>query len=157
FRSQVSAAGWNFDRAGPPAAQLITKRFRDLVKKCGFQMIHEADREVMESARTASPRFNEILVIGFTSAHWPLLPLLQAVTLSARRATVVLENPREQTRAADESWIGTWEQNFKPIDQTAEISERAHPFSDLIPPELRDIGSPTKERPHFLVGLNATE
>jgi hypothetical protein len=154
---QVSAAGWDFDRAGPPAAQLITKRFRDLVKKCGFQMIHEADREVMESARTASPRFNEILVIGFNSAHWPLLPLLQAVTLSARRATVVLENPREQTRAADESWIGTWEQNFKPIDQTAEISERAHPFSDLIPPELRDIGSPTKERPHFLVGLNATE
>lgn len=154
---QVSAAGWDFDRAGPPAAQLITKRFRDLVKKCGFQMIHEADREVMESARTASPRFNEILLIGFTSAHWPLLPLLQAAALSARRATVVLENPREQTRAADESWIGTWEQNFKPTDQIAETSERAHPFSDFIQSELIASDSPDKEHPHFLVGLNATE
>ncbi len=153
----VSAAGWDFDQTGPPAARLITKRFRDLVKKCAFQTIHEADRKVMEGARTASPRFNEILLTGFTSAHWPLLPLLQAAALSAKRATVVLENPREQTRAADESWIGTWEQNFKPTDQTTETSERAHPFSDLIQPEPSAIGSRTKERPHFLVGLNATE
>ncbi|MBV9618225.1 MAG: hypothetical protein JO201_03355, partial [Verrucomicrobia bacterium] len=154
---KASAAGWDFDHTGPPAARQIAKQFRNLVKKCGFQMIYEADCAAKKSARTASPRFNEMLVIGFTSAHWPLLPLLQAAALSARHATVVLENPREQIRTSDESWIGTWEQSFKPSDQTTEISERAHPFSDLIQPELTANGWSNKERPQFLVGLNTTE
>src|SRR5947209_1246986 len=64
---QVSAAGWNFEAAGPSAAQRITKKFRELVKKCGFQMIHEADRNTVENAQTVPPRFNEILLFGFTS------------------------------------------------------------------------------------------
>ncbi|HST30805.1 MAG TPA: PD-(D/E)XK nuclease family protein [Chthoniobacterales bacterium] len=154
---RVSAAGWDLDHVGPPAGRQIAIQFRNLVKKCGFQMIDEADRNAMESARTAAPRFNELLVVGFTAAHWPLLPLLQAAALSARSAIVVLENPREQIRASDESWIGTWEENFKPSDQTTEISERAHPFSDLIQPALTANGASNKERPQFLVGLNATE
>jgi len=36
---QVSAAGWNFERTGPPAAREIVKQFEDLVRKCGFQLV----------------------------------------------------------------------------------------------------------------------
>jgi hypothetical protein len=154
---QVSAAGWDFERIGTPAAREIMKQFRDLVRNCGFQMIYEADRDAMESAKVLPPRLNDILLFGFTAAHWPILPLLQASVLSARCATVILENPREHTRAADESWIGTWEQNFTSVEQIAEKSERARPFADLVQPEIAAISSANHDHVHFLVGLNATE
>ncbi len=154
---QISASGWDFDRVGPPAAREIIKRFWELVRDCGFQMIHDADRTAVETAQSAPPRLGEILVIGFTAAHWPLLPLLEAAALSARKATVVLEYPREQTRAADELWIGTWEQRFKAADQIAEESERTRPFAGLIRPDIGAADFPNREHVHFLVGLNATE
>ena len=154
---QVSAAGWDFDRVGPAAAREITKRFRDLVRKCGFQMVHEADRRAAETAGIAPPRFDRLLLSGFTAAHWPLLPLLEAAAFSARQATVVLENPREATRTADASWIGTWEQTFKPAQEIAQGSLRQQPFADLIQPEIASTNSRSRDRIHFLVGLNATE
>ena len=154
---QVTAAGWDFDRFGPPAARQLTKQFRSLVTKCGFQMLHEADRRALGDAKTTPARFNEILLIGFTATHWPLLPLLQATALSAKHANVVLEHPREQTRAADESWIGTWEQTFGPAAQIAEPGSRQRPFADLIQPEASAVNSANQKQPSFLVGLNATE
>ena len=154
---QMSAAGWDFERIGPPAARQIINKFRNLIEKCGFQMVYEADRRALEDAKTAPTRFDEILLIGFTATHWPLLTLLQVAALSAKRVTVVLEYPREQTRAADESWIGTWEQMFGPAVQIAEPSARERPFADLIQLEISPAGSPNQNQPHFLVGLNATE
>jgi hypothetical protein len=154
---QVGAAGWDFDRTGLPAARRIIKRFRDLARKCGFQMVYEADRHSMKTAASELPRFGEILVIGFTAAHWPLLPLLQAAALSAKRAAVVLDYPREQTRTADESWIGTWEETFGPAGQIVEQCERSRPFGELIQPDFETTDSSNRERVHCLVGLNATE
>jgi PD-(D/E)XK nuclease superfamily len=155
---RVSAAGWAFERVAPTTTAEITKRFRDLVQNCGFQMIHEADRGAMETAVSTTPRFDEVLLIGFTSAHWPLLPLLQSAVFAARRATVVLEYPRGQTRTADEAWIGTWEENFGAADQIPEQGERELPFADLIRAEEVATNSDKWERNvHFLVGLNATE
>ncbi|HLW34860.1 MAG TPA: hypothetical protein VKS98_04295, partial [Chthoniobacterales bacterium] len=153
---QVSAAGWDFDQTGPPAAREIIKRFRALVKACGFQMVHEADRIAMDRAKVAPARFEEILLIGFTAGHWALLPLLRAAALSAKRAAVVLEYPREATRSADESWIGTWEQDFGACDQIDE-SARDRPFADLIQPGPPSNASTDSGPIHFLVGLNATE
>ena len=153
---QVSAAGWNFDNIGPTATHEIIKRFRNLVRNCGFQMVHEADRDSVKIAASQSPRFNEILMIGFTAAHWPLLPLLQAAALAAKRATIVLEYPREQTRAADEAWIGTWEQIFAPAGQITE-ADGSRPFAAFIQPNLEATNPSSRERVHYLVGLNATE
>ncbi len=153
---QVSAAGWDFDQTGPPAAREIIKRFRALVKKCGFQMVHEADRIAMDSAKVAPARFEEILLIGFTARDWALLPLLRAAALSGKRSAVVLEYPREATRSADESWIGTWEQDFGACEQIDE-STRDRPFADLIQPGEPSSTPTNSGRIHFLIGLNATE
>ncbi len=154
---QVSAGGWDFDRTGPPAAREIIKRFRGLVKECGFQMVHEADRLAMESARAASARFNEILLVGFTAEHWPLLPLLRAAALSAKRAAIILEYPREAMRSADESWVGTWEEDFGAAEQIDEPTARGRPFADLIRLDTTASFSTSLDGVHFLVGLNATE
>ena len=75
-RSRMPKQSWSTKRhTGPPAAREIVKQFEDLVRKCGFQLVHQADRATAEEAKTASTRFNHLLLIGFTAAHWPLWPL----------------------------------------------------------------------------------
>src|SRR5262249_36397315 len=151
---QISAAGWNFEQIGPPAVGEIIREFQKLVRKCDFKLVHEADRSCLESVDVHPTNFSALLLSGFTAAHWPLLPLLQSSVFSARRGTVILEYPREQTRAGDESWIGTWEETFGAANPIAENNERKRPFAELVQPE-----PPTKvrARPHFLIGLNTTE
>ena len=151
---QVSAAGWSWEQFAPPAIKEVLKQFLSFVRTCDFTFVHEADRALGRQSEPSQNRFSALLLTGFSAAHWPLLPLLQAAVFSAREATVILEYPREQTRAADESWIGTWEQTFKSAKPTTENAERKRPFVDLIQVEA---GTNTSERPHFLVGLNTTE
>jgi hypothetical protein len=154
---QVSAAGWNFQEIGAPAVREIVHEFQKLVRRCELKLIHEADRDELAAAKTAPSRFSHLLLIGFTARHWPLWPLLQAAVSFASRATVVLEYPREQTRAADESWIGTWEQNFESAAPIADRAERNHPFVHLNQSTVLETNSEERGDPQFLVGLNATE
>jgi hypothetical protein len=154
---QVSAAGWNFQDIDAPIVREIVQEFQRLVRQCEFKLVHEADRDALAAARTAPPRFSHLLLIGFTAKHWPLWPLLQAAISFASRATVVLEYPREQTRAADESWIGTWEEHFDSAAPIADRTERNRPFVHLNQQGTTGIDSASREEPQFLVGLNATE
>jgi hypothetical protein len=154
---QLSAAGWNFQDIGAPAVREIIQGFEDLVRQCEFKLIHEADRDALAAAKSASPRFSHLLSIGFTAKHWPLWPLLQAAVSFAKHATVVLEYPREQTRAADESWIGTWEEHFDSAAPIPDRTERKRPFVHLNQPPVSEIDSASRREPQFLVGLNTTE
>ncbi|PYK32063.1 MAG: hypothetical protein DME57_01240 [Verrucomicrobia bacterium] len=151
---QVSAAGWSFEQFGPQAVKEVLKEFLKLVRKCDFRLVHEVDRAFLEGAADRPKCFSALLLAGFTAAHWPLLPLLHAAALSARDAKVVLDYPREQTRATDESWIGTWEEIFESSKPVAEDSQRKRPFAHLVRAE---IGTKTAAHPYFLVGLNTTE
>jgi hypothetical protein len=154
---QVSAAGWGFQNFGAPAVREIIREFQHLVRQCEFKLVHEADRDTLAAARPAPPRFSHLLLIGFTAKHWPLWPLLQAAVSFANHATVVLEYPREQTRAADESWIGTWEEHFRSATPIADAAERDRPFVHLNQPPSSETDSEKRKEPQFLVGLNATE
>src|ERR1700736_1022 len=138
---QVSAAGWDFQDIGAPAVREIIQEFQGLVRQCEFKLVHEADRDALAAAKSAPPRFSHLLLIGFTAKHWPLWPLLQAAVSFASRATVVLEYPREQTRAADESWIGTWEQHFDSAAPIADRTERNRPFVHLNQPAISESDS----------------
>jgi len=154
---QVSAAGLNFQDIGAPAVREIIQEFQDLVRQCEFKLVHEADRDALAAAKSAPPRFSDLLSIGFTAKHWPLWPLLQAAVSFAKRATVVLEYPREQTRAADESWIGTWEEHFDSAAPIPDRTERNRPFVHLNQPAISETDSASRREPQFLVGLNAIE
>jgi len=154
---QVSAAGWNFQNIGAPAVREIIQEFRGLVRQCQFKLVHEADRDALAAARSAPPRFSHLLLIGFTAKHWPLWPLLQAAVSFARRTSVVLEYPREQTRAADESWIGTWEEHFDSAAPIADRTQQNRPFVHLNQPANTGTDLDGRKEPRFLVGLNATE
>src|SRR5438067_8212807 len=154
---QVSAAGWDFQNVGAPAVRQIIQEFRGLVRQCQFKHVHEADRDALAEAGSMPPRFSHLLLIGFTAKHWPLWPLLQAAVSFARRTSVVLEYPREQTRAADESWVGTWEEHFDSAAPIADRTQQNRPFVHLNQPANTGTDLDSRKEPRFLVGLNATE
>jgi hypothetical protein len=153
---QVGATGWSFDDVATPVVREIAQTFQRLVKSCGFELVHEADRGAIEYAKATTPVFNALLLIGFTSAHWPLWSLLQASVLSARHAAVVLEYPREQTRTVDETWIGTWEQTFGAAEPISE-ADRNRPFVGLVRSSDETPEPAVREKVQFFVGLNSTE
>jgi hypothetical protein len=115
---QLGAAGWDFSAVELPALRDIATQFQGRLADCGFELIHIADRRAVDQALASPPLFANILVTGFNGAHWPLWPLLQAAVVSAKEATVLLDDPRDVARDIDETWVGTWEEAFgeaKPI------------------------------------------
>ncbi len=146
---KLGSAGWNFAEESSTEMREIAARFEALVAACGFTFIHDADR----AAVFASVRFNNLLIAGFDGAHWSHWPLLLAATKAARRATVVLTDPRDEARDLDATWIGSWEQAFGaaiPID--AEEAEEKEQLSLFASGPLT-----VTDEVHFLVGRDTTE
>lgn len=114
--SVLGDGGWDFRQAGPPAARPIVERFRELLDRCGFHLLHETDRALLAAAR---PLFARVLVLGFDAAHWPSWPLLAATVHCAREAQVFLRQPRMEAQDLDAVWIGTWEEHFGPTEPLA--------------------------------------
>jgi len=145
-----AAAGWSPSEIGEPVLGEIAASFEELCRECGFTFLHEADRLALASAEKSEPRFSSLLVMGFDGAHWPLWPLLHAAVKSSAQATIVLNDPRDQARDIDETWIGTWEEVFgaaEPVSETNGDLTLAAPT-----------GAPTS-RPEtfFLIGRDVTE
>jgi hypothetical protein len=160
---QLSAAGWTLDDVGPSALRQIVAKFQNLVRKCGFQMVHQADRAAAAAALTNAPRFSNLLVTDFNAAHWPLWPLLRAAVASARKATVILTDPRDEARDLDETWVGTWEETFGAAQPIAADTERSTPsLAELTrlpetPLEVKARAAHPISNVQFLVGRNVTE
>ena len=141
---QLSAAGIDLIAEGPAAFRGLIKKFHRHLRACNFELIYEADRNLLKTLADQPPQFSNLLITGFNGAHWPLWFLLRAALQSSQNPTIILDYPRERARNVDELWIGTWEERFgaaKPVDE---------PEGKELPPENRRSHS-------FLVGLNATE
>jgi hypothetical protein len=156
---QLRAAGWSLDEIDAPSLRAIAAQFDKEVLECGFTFVYDADRDAALYAPESSPRFSNLLLFGFDAAHWPLWPLLRAATLVSSSATVVLNDPRDEARDLDETWVGTWEENFGPTEilpPPSAVSQSGLPRhlgegrSDLLTPSLpADV--------HFLIGRDTTQ
>lgn len=138
---ELGAAGWDVNEVGEPVLGEIAKRFEKLCRDYGFTFIYEADRLAVGNAVRLPPRFSRLLITGFDGAHWPLWPLLHAAVKSSSDTIVVLNDPRDEARDTDETWVGTWEENF---GEAQPIPERQTQERDQL------------ENLHFLVGADAT-
>src|SRR5438067_1395716 len=144
---ELRAAGWTLDEIESPALCEIAARFEEQVRECGFTFVHDADRAALAHAQ---PLFSNLLLFGFDAAHWPLWPLLHAATLSADEATVVLNDPRDEARDLDETWIGTWEEAFAPAEVIQAINRRATASSgESLPIPASNV--------HFVIGRDTTQ
>ena len=109
---QLSAAGADFEQVDLPAFRPVVRKFRAQLKELEFEIFPEADRRTLAHARKAGPALSQLLITGFHGGHWPLWHLLQAAVQSSQNATVILQNPREETQDLDAAWIGTWEETL---------------------------------------------
>jgi hypothetical protein len=147
---ELGAAGWSLSEIGEPVLSEIAAYFEELCRECGFTLLHEADRLAFANAEKSAPRFSSLLVMGFDGAHWPLWPLLHAAVKCSLQATIVLNDPRDEARDVDETWVGTWEEAFGAAEPVGEANG-----------ELT-LAAPTPARSRrpetfFLVGRDVTE
>jgi len=152
---RFGAAGWDFSVVDLPALQKIVKRFHDRLGDCGFELVHTADRKALDQNPVREPVFSNLLVTGFTGAQWPAWPLLRAAVNSASSASIVLNDPYEQARDIDETWIGAWEEAF---GEAKRISSAIDPASDTLFSEDEMRGAaPAFLNSEFLIGRDTTE
>lgn len=160
---QLGAAGWSPDEIGEPGLRTVAKAFEKIVHDCGFQFVHEADREAQLVLGKSPAVFRRLLVVGFNGAHWPLWPLLRAAATAATDATVCLSDPRDEARDLDETWIGTWEESFgaaQPIaaadDEAISVLENLNRLPETPAEKNARAAQPTAAI-HFLVGRDTPE
>lgn len=139
---ELGAAGWGVTEVDQPILAEIVARFKQMCRDSEFEFVYEADRLAVTNAEKLPPRLSQLLVTGFDGAHWPLWPLLQAAVKSSGETVVVLNDPRDEARNIDETWVGTWEENFG----------EARPVPDRQTQERDQF-----EKAHFLVGADTTE
>ena len=145
---ELGAAGWDVAEIGEPVLAAIVTQFTKMCRDCGFAFVYETDRLAAANAAKLPPRFSQLLVTGFDGAHWPLWPLLHAAVKSSSKAAVVLNDPRDEARDIDETWIGTWEEIFgeaEPVPAPHAKAERGTRERDQ------------SHKVHFLVGADTTE
>ena len=145
---ELGSAGWDVGEIGEPVLTAIATQFMKMCRDCGFAFVHEADRRAAANAAKLPAHFSHLLVTGFDGAHWPLWPLLHAAVKSSREAAVVLNDPHDEARDIDETWIGTWEEMFgeaEPVPEPHAKAERGTRERDQ------------SHKVHFLVGADTTE
>jgi PD-(D/E)XK nuclease superfamily len=144
---ELGAAGWDVAEVDQPVLRDIAARFEKMCRDCGFASVHEADRLASTKAEKLPPCFSRLLITGFDGAHWSLWPLLHAGVKSSRDAVIVLNDPRDEARDIDETWVGTWEEIFGEAEPVAEprAAERSTREGDQL------------EKVHFLIGADTTE
>ncbi len=157
----LSAGGWDFAEAGPSALRPVVADFEKLVARAGFQLMHAADRALLESARTAAPHFAALFITGFDGMHWPLWPLLAAATHASASTTVCLTDPRGEAETLDATWIGTWEETFGPAEPVPD-DDTARPFVNVLRlPESKSEMAQRQREPaneiEFLIGHDTAE
>ncbi|MEO6969921.1 MAG: PD-(D/E)XK nuclease family protein [Chthoniobacterales bacterium] len=160
---QLYAAGWNREKLDEPALREVAQNFEKIAHDCGFEFVHEADRAALTAAAKSPPIFSSLLVTGFNGAHWPLWSLLRAAVTASTEATVILNDPRDEARDLDETWVGTWEETFgaaQPIDEAE--CESVSLLEDLrrLPETKSEIAARAAhpvEAIHFLVGRDTPE
>jgi hypothetical protein len=151
---RLETAGWKFQELGLPSFAPVVQRFNQLLRKCGFVLHAETDRRRLQQA-TRARKFSHVLITGFDGAHWAEWFLLRAAVELAEKATVVLEEPRENFSDVDLCWIGSWEE----VCGEAQRAPRATTalgdslFSEI---EMRG-GAETTKRFDFLIGTNFSE
>jgi hypothetical protein len=154
---RLETAGWKFEELGLPSFAPVVQRFNKLLKKCGFVLRGETDRSRLQQAAHGRREFSHVLISGFDGAHWAEWFLLRTAVELAEKATIVLEEPRENLSDVDLCWIGSWEevcgeaQRVSRATATAVLGDSL--FSEV---EMRG-GAQTAKRFDFLIGTNFSE
>lgn len=154
---RLEMAGWNFESLGLDSFQPIVGRFREQLRACGFSGVAQFDRDLLARSKSNPPAFANLLIYGFDAAHWSQWFLLQAGVEAAENATVLLDDPREDSDI-DLCWIGSWEEEFGEARPVSSSGTSARSASDTLfsEAEMRGESLPAANYT-FVVGADASE
>ena len=158
---RLEAAGWDLADLQFSAFRGIITRFREHLRACDFDLPARVDRAIASRASEQRPKIAALLMAGFNGAHWPLWPMLRAAVAATVEPTVILQDPRDEARDLDETWVGSWEEmcgEAMPVQSSVPRSETL--FPELFEPELllaRGSFAVAASDTHFLVGRTVTE
>jgi PD-(D/E)XK nuclease superfamily protein len=151
---RLETAGWKFGELALLSFAPVVQRFNELLKKCDFVLPGETDRRRLQQAESGTRRFSHVLIVGFDGAHWPHWFLLRTAIKLAEKATIVVEEPRDNFSDVDLCWIGSWEEvcgEAQRAPKPAALGDSL--FSEM---EMRS-GAETAKRFDFLIGTNFSE
>jgi hypothetical protein len=152
---RLETAGWNFESVGPAPFHSIVRRFRAQLQVCDFSLAGQFDRALLARCSTQPPLFSNLLITAFDGAHWPHWHLLRAAVVAAGKATVVLEEPRDDLCDFDLCWIGSWEEI---CGEAERVTRRGPVVGDSLFSEAEMQGASSGPRSFdFLIGTNAAE
>jgi hypothetical protein len=152
---RLETAGWKFEELGLPSFAPVVLRFNELLKKCGFVLRGESDRNRFQQPISAKREFSHLLICGFDGAHWADWFLLRSAVELAENATIVVEEPRENFSDVDLCWIGSWEEV---CGEAQRVSRAATALGDSLFSEIEMRGgTETAKRFDFLIGANFSE
>jgi hypothetical protein len=123
-------AGWQPSRDGADYGRRLAGEFEKALKRAGLVTQAGLHRELRTASAPAPRPIVRLLVLGFSSVHWPLWDLLQATCLFAEDVEVALDPPAVFGENVDQLWIGSW-QTFAGVD--FEIAEDAPSDLPLAP------------------------
>jgi hypothetical protein len=153
--NRLETAGWNFDTLQLSSFLPIVRRFRELVRVCGFSLVAQFDRAALAQAPARPPVFSNLLITGFDAAHWHFWFLLRAAVQAAENAMVVLEYPQKNLHGIDTCWIGSWEEA---LGEAAPVSPPVKIAGDSLFTEAEMQGGAVRPADYsFLVGRDASE
>lgn len=158
---RLETAGWDFTGLTLPSFHEVVGRFREHLQTCGLELPAHLDRAGAERLAEQPQKIASLLVAGFNGAHWADWPLLHAAVETSLEATVVLQDARDEARDLDETWIGTWEEQYGEATPLADNAPPAETlFPDLFEPERaggHGAAGVAASQTHFLVGRTVSE
>lgn len=158
---QLDQAGWNPHEHLPPTLRGIAKLYVSRLQQAGLQLPACVDRTLKGALASSETSLSQLLVVGFDGAYWPLFPLLTTAARRTEATDVLLTEPRDEARAIDSLWIGSWEQEFAPAIPVAG-EDRPRPMAEVLrlPESKREIEQ-RREQPaaciDFLVSETAAD
>jgi hypothetical protein len=155
--NRLETAGWKFEELGLPSFAPVVQRFNELLKKCGFVLRGESDRNRLQQPTHRRREFSHVLISGFDGAHWAEWFLLRTAVEVANNATIVVEEPRENFSDVDLCWIGSWEEVCGEAQRVSKATATTAPSDSLFSEMEMRGGAKTAKRFDFLIGTNFSE
>jgi hypothetical protein len=89
-------------------SSVLAKLESNLIKS-NLQIPGYLDWQLLKLSTTSKKVFEHVLLWGFDSTHWPLLPLLQAIILHSQNTQLLALTGWTESTPAEALWQSTWE------------------------------------------------
>lgn len=125
----LETAGWEPDVLKSAYTKVLIKKYQKEQERCGLVTTQKITHILSELSENPLQAFSSLLIFGFCSRDWLNYRILLTAVKSSNESIVCFLT-KDNTRLVDQAWVGSWEQEFGPINRLfSTLGEK--PFSYL--------------------------